>query len=78
MTSRSQDSPRSIPIRSVLEEALASAELADAGPGRLAEGENFFRAVYRREGEPCIRCGGKIRRVAQGGRSAYFRPGRRR
>ncbi|MGO9642211.1 MAG: zinc finger domain-containing protein [Candidatus Acidiferrales bacterium] len=31
-------------------------------------------AVYGREGEPCRRCGCKIRRVEQGGRSTYFCP----
>ncbi|MCC6368219.1 MAG: bifunctional DNA-formamidopyrimidine glycosylase/DNA-(apurinic or apyrimidinic site) lyase [Bryobacterales bacterium] len=59
-------------IRSVLEEALASAELAYAEPGRFVEGESFARAVYGREAEPCVRCGGRIRRIAQGGRSTYF------
>lgn len=29
-------------------------------------------AVYDREGESCIRCGGAIRRVVQSGRSTYF------
>jgi len=31
-------------------------------------------AVYDREGEPCPRCGGTVRRVVQGGRSTYFCP----
>jgi formamidopyrimidine-DNA glycosylase len=28
--------------------------------------------VYDREGKPCRRCGNKIKRIAQGGRSTYF------
>jgi formamidopyrimidine-DNA glycosylase len=31
--------------------------------------------VYDREGSPCRRCGARIRRVAQGGRSTYHCPG---
>ena len=31
-------------------------------------------SVYDREGEPCRRCGAKIRRVALGARSSYFCP----
>ena len=30
--------------------------------------------VYRREGKPCVRCKGKIRRVMVAGRSSYFCP----
>lgn len=32
------------------------------------------RLVYHREGEPCLRCGAKIKRVRIGGRSAHFCP----
>lgn len=31
-------------------------------------------AVYSREGEPCPRCGEKIKRIAQTGRSTYYCP----
>lgn len=31
-------------------------------------------AVYGREGQPCVRCGGAIRRVMQGQRSTYWCP----
>lgn len=31
--------------------------------------------VYAREAKPCRRCGGRIRRIEQGGRSSYFCPG---
>jgi formamidopyrimidine-DNA glycosylase len=31
--------------------------------------------VHVREGEPCVRCGETIRRVAVSGRSTYFCPG---
>jgi formamidopyrimidine-DNA glycosylase len=31
-------------------------------------------AVYDREGQPCARCGGAIRRIVQGQRASYFCP----
>jgi len=36
-------------------------------------GRNIFR-VYGREGQPCLVCGGLIRRIVQGGRSTFFCP----
>jgi formamidopyrimidine-DNA glycosylase len=37
-------------------------------------GEAFerFWQVYEREGEPCVKCGARIRRVTHGGRSTYW------
>jgi formamidopyrimidine-DNA glycosylase len=58
-------------IRSVLREAVKSARLAYKRPGPFQEGE-FARAVYAREGEACPRCGRRIRRIEQGGRSTFF------
>ena len=39
-------------------------------------GEAFerFWQVYEREGEPCVKCGAKIRRETHGGRSTYWCP----
>ena len=39
-------------------------------------GEAFerFWQVYEREGEPCVNCGARIRRIAHGGRSTYWCP----
>lgn len=34
----------------------------------------FFRRVYGREGLPCFRCRGRIKRIRIGGRSAHFCP----
>ena len=31
--------------------------------------------VYGREGQPCVRCGGSVRRIVQGQRATYFCPG---
>jgi len=44
-------------------------------PGRYTDtrGRDRF-AVYDREGEICRRCGGKIQRIVQAGRSTYFCP----
>jgi formamidopyrimidine-DNA glycosylase len=35
--------------------------------------ERFWQ-VYDREGEPCVKCGAKIRRATHGGRSTYWCP----
>ena len=55
-------------IHSVLseEQRVPGRYTADAGRERFA--------VYDREGEPCHRCGSKIRRIPQGGRSTYYCP----
>jgi formamidopyrimidine-DNA glycosylase len=66
-------------IRSVLEEAIAAGgtTLQDGG-FQDAEGRAGFFAVelcvYGRVGLPCRRCGSSVRRLALGGRSAYFCP----
>jgi formamidopyrimidine-DNA glycosylase len=44
-------------------------------PGRYTDREGRERfAVYDREGKECPRCGAKVRRVPQAGRSTYFCP----
>jgi len=40
---------------------------------RGGEFQNHFR-VYGRKGEPCLKCGAKIRRIVVGQRSTYFCP----
>lgn len=53
------------------------AALADGvvNAGRYRSGERVIPLeVYDREGEDCGRCGGRIRRVVQAGRSTYFCP----
>jgi formamidopyrimidine-DNA glycosylase len=62
-------------IEEVLRVAVDSSIAAYSRPGGFGEGENYPVAVYGREGEPCLRCGKKIRRIPQGGRSTYFCPG---
>jgi formamidopyrimidine-DNA glycosylase len=62
-------------IRQILEEAIAEGstlriDLDDDG-SYIGSSERFWR-VYEREGEPCVRCGSRIRRVVQGGRSTYY------
>lgn len=61
-------------IVEVLTVAIDSAVVAYSTPGGFSEGEFFPVAVYGREGEPCPRCGAKIRRITQGGRSTYYCP----
>lgn len=62
-------------IQRVLGLAVASVREAYNRPGGFAEGEFYPVAVYGREGEPCRRCGGRVRRIPQGGRSTYYCPG---
>jgi formamidopyrimidine-DNA glycosylase len=50
------------------------ARFRSGGLDYLHEGaENGFR-VYGRAGEPCRRCGSKVARFVQGGRSSYYCP----
>jgi formamidopyrimidine-DNA glycosylase len=65
-------------IRDILQEAIDAGstlriDLADGNGSYFGTTERFWR-VYEREGEPCVRCGTKIRRVVQGGRSTYYCP----
>ncbi len=45
-------------------------------PDGFSYGEAFerFWQVYEREGEPCLKCGARIRRVNHAGRSTYWCP----
>ena len=45
-------------------------------PDGFSYGEAFerFWQVYEREGEPCVRCSARIRRIVHGGRSTYWCP----
>lgn len=65
-------------IRQTLQEAIdvgstLRIELADGNASYFGSPERFWR-VYEREGEPCINCGTKIRRLVHGGRSTYYCP----
>ena len=65
-------------IRDTLQEAIDAGstlriDLADGNGSYFETPERFWR-VYEREGEPCVRCGTKIKRIVQGGRSTYFCP----
>ncbi|HET7605577.1 MAG TPA: bifunctional DNA-formamidopyrimidine glycosylase/DNA-(apurinic or apyrimidinic site) lyase [Sphingomicrobium sp.] len=63
-------------IHDVLEEAIAAggSTLRDfaAPDGELGYFPKSF-AVYDREGDPCA-CGGRVRRIVQGGRSTFYCP----
>lgn len=56
-------------IRRTLRKALDRAERYYGAEGA---GEASRFNVYDREGEPCRRCGKRIRRIVQGGRSTYW------
>jgi len=64
-------------VRDVLREAIAAGgssvrDYRDAD-GELGSFQDKHR-VYGREGEPCLRCGGTIRRAVIGGRSSHYCP----
>lgn len=65
-------------IRETLQEAIDAGstlriDLADRNGDYIGTTERFWR-VYEREGEPCVKCGTKIKRVVHGGRSTYYCP----
>jgi len=64
-------------LRAVLEEAIAAGGSSisdyvgsDGAPGLF----HLEHRVYGREGEPCPRCRGRIRRIVLAGRSAHYCP----
>jgi formamidopyrimidine-DNA glycosylase len=59
----------------LIEGMRTALRVAEEEPGRYGRGEATARMeVYDREGEPCSRCGTRIRRIVQAGRSTYFCP----
>ena len=65
-------------IRQVLQQAIDAGStlqinLADGNGSYFGTTERFWR-VYEREGEPCMNCGARIKRVVHGGRSTYYCP----
>ena len=65
-------------IRDTLQQAIDAGstlqiDLADGNGSYFGTTERFWR-VYEHEDEPCVKCGTKIRRVVQGGRSTYYCP----
>ena len=66
-------------IRDVLTDAISDSSTSRVDlehPDGFSYGEAFerFWQVYEREGEPCFKCGARIRRIAHGGRSTYWCP----
>ncbi len=66
-------------IRDVLRAAVSgksTSRINLENPSGFSYGEAFGRVwqVYEREGEPCFKCGARIRRVVHGGRSTYWCP----
>jgi formamidopyrimidine-DNA glycosylase len=65
-------------IRQILREAIDAGstlqiDLADGNARYFGTTERFWR-VYEREGEPCVNCGTRIKRIVHGGRSTYYCP----
>ena len=66
-------------IREVLGDAITDSSTSRVNlehPDGFSYGEAFerFWQVYEREGEPCVKCGARIRRLTHGGRSTYWCP----
>jgi formamidopyrimidine-DNA glycosylase len=66
-------------IRDVLRAAISGSSTSQINlenPNGFSYGEAFGKVwqVYEREGEPCFKCGARIRRVTHGGRSTYWCP----
>ena len=66
-------------IRDVLRDAITDSSTSRINlehPNGFSYGEAFerFWQVYEREGEPCFKCGARIRRLTHGGRSTYWCP----
>jgi formamidopyrimidine-DNA glycosylase len=58
-------------IIEVLKKAIRVTTKSYKKPGYMEEADFW---VYDREGEPCKRCGTKIKRSEQAGRSTYYCP----
>ena len=66
-------------IRDVLRAAVSgnsARRINLENPNAFSYGEAFGKVwqVYEREGEPCFKCGTRIRRLTHGGRSTYWCP----
>jgi len=63
-------------IKEVLEFAVAHLRGGFNLEAGVSYGEAFerFWQVYEREGEPCVKCGTRIKRATHGGRSTYWCP----
>ena len=62
-------------IRDVLQAAIAAGGTSFRDYVGVAEDAGFFArqlAVYERDGQACLRCGGMVRRTVDGGRSTYW------
>lgn len=65
-------------VRDVLTAAIAAGGTSFRDYVGVAEDAGFFArelSVYEREGAPCRRCGGTVRRTVEHGRSTYWCPG---
>lgn len=77
----SQLSSRRVPrLHEAIKDVLQFAVLHIRGGFNLEEGLSYgeaferFWQVYEREGEPCVKCGTRIKRATHGGRSTYWCP----
>jgi formamidopyrimidine-DNA glycosylase len=64
-------------MRTILKKALSLRGTSSSDYRDTSGKEGYYegyRLVYQREGEPCKRCGAKIKRIVVGGRSAHHCP----
>lgn len=58
----------------ISESSTSRVNLEQANGFSYGEAFERFWQVYEREGEPCVNCGSRIRRISHGGRSTYWCP----
>jgi len=58
----------------ITDSSTSRVDLEQADGFSYGEAFERFWQVYEREGEPCVKCGAKIRRETHGGRSTYWCP----
>src|SRR2546430_4760470 len=58
----------------ITDSSTSRVDLEQADGFSYGEAFERFWQVYEREGEPCVKCGAKIRRATHGGRSTYWCP----
>jgi formamidopyrimidine-DNA glycosylase len=58
----------------ISESSTSRVKIEQANGFSYGEAFERFWHVYEREGEPCVKCGARIRRIAHGGRSTYWCP----
>ena len=71
------DDPQLLPLDALIETSIDAFEFSTPDQSNTEAFAVWIRyrlKVYDREGEPCLRCDGTIRRIVQAGRSSFYCP----